>query len=69
MAKLAIRLVAEQALAERHVLGLHRAETRDDTRRDDNKVASLHERIPEDGQHHVIKIPVLSYNPNTNSMV
>src|SRR6516164_162101 len=57
MAKLAVRLVAEQALAERHVLGLRRAETEDDDRRGDNKVASLHEHIPEDGDATIMRTP------------
>src|SRR5262249_53248687 len=69
VAKLAIRFVAKQALAERHVLGSHRAETKDYDRRGDDQVASLHERIPGDGRRHDSENSSPSYSPNTNSMV
>src|SRR5262249_21732501 len=52
VAKLTVRLVAEQAFAEGHVLGSRRAGTKDDDRRHDDKVTNLHERVPEAGRHH-----------------
>src|SRR5262249_32627143 len=69
VAKLAVRLVAKQALAEGHVLGSRRAETKDDDRRDNGKIANLHERVPEGGRHYDYENSRLPYRPNTNSIV
>jgi hypothetical protein len=51
VAKLAVRFVVKQARAERHILGVRLAETKDDHRHGDHSLASLHERVPkEDGR-------------------